>query len=71
MARPPMATAAQRCGLMRAVFDEHDGCLASDSNNRGDQGQRSTSDEGGALGEDQLAQQLSEVARHLQQEDTL
>jgi hypothetical protein len=56
---------------MRAVFDEHDGCLASDSNNRGDQGQRSTSDEGGALGEDQLAQQLSEVARHLQQEDTL
>lgn len=45
--------------------------MASDPNNRGAQGQRSISDEGSALGEGRLAQQLSEVARELQREDTL
>ena len=56
---------------MRAACGEHDGCMVLDREDRGCQGQRSASDAGGALGEDQLAQQLSEIARHLQQEDTL
>ena len=66
----PLTTAAGG-GLMPAAFDEHDECMVLDRHNQTDQGQRSTSDQGGALGEDQLAQQLSEIARHLQHEDTL
>lgn len=45
--------------------------MVSERNNREDQGQRSTSDEGSVLGGDQLAQQLSEMARDLQGEGTL
>ncbi len=45
--------------------------MASDSNNRGHQGQPSTRDEGSDLDRDQLAQQLSELARHLHQKDTV
>jgi uncharacterized protein YigA (DUF484 family) len=45
--------------------------MVSDYNNRGGQGQRSSSDEGSALGADRLAQQLSEIARELQQEESL
>ncbi|MDQ4092812.1 MAG: GAF and ANTAR domain-containing protein [Actinomycetota bacterium] len=45
--------------------------MASDHNDRGHQGQPSSSDEGGYQGHDQLAQQLSDIARNLHREDTL
>jgi GAF domain-containing protein len=45
--------------------------MASDHNNRGHQGQPSISAEGSYQGHDQLAQQLSDIARNLHREDTL
>ena len=45
--------------------------MASDHNNRGHQGQPSTSEEGSYQGQDQLAQQLSDLARNLHREDSL
>lgn len=45
--------------------------MASDPNNRGHQGQPATSAEGGYQGHDQLAQQLSDIARNLHREATL
>jgi hypothetical protein len=45
--------------------------MASDYNSRGHQGQLSASEEGGYQGQDQLAQQLSELARNLHREDTV
>jgi hypothetical protein len=45
--------------------------MASDHNNRGHQGQPSTREEGSYQGQDQLAQQLSDLARNLHREDSL
>jgi hypothetical protein len=45
--------------------------MASERNNRGDQGQPSTSAKGSYLGQDQLARQLSYLARNLQREESL
>lgn len=45
--------------------------MASDRDNRGDQGRPSTSNEGTYLEQDQLAQQLGELARSLHHKDTV
>src|SRR5918997_6267670 len=48
-----------------------DRLMASDAENRGHQGLPSNSDEGSYQGPDQLAQQLSDIARNLHRKDTL
>ncbi|HXT45185.1 MAG TPA: GAF and ANTAR domain-containing protein [Pseudonocardiaceae bacterium] len=45
--------------------------MASEHNNRGDQGQPSTSAQGSYLGQDQLARQLSDLARNLHREESV
>src|SRR2546421_2795458 len=55
----------------RTASGGKDWCMASDHNSRGHQGQPSTSEEGGYQGQDQLAQQLSELAPNLHREDTV
>jgi GAF domain-containing protein len=55
-------------------FDQEEWFMVSDplnGNHRGDQGQFSTSDQGSAVDNDQLAQQLSDIARNLHQEESL
>ena len=47
------------------------GAMSSDRGARGQRGEPSTSDRGSAAGEDQLARQLSELARELQEKHSL
>jgi GAF domain-containing protein len=74
-----VAAGQPRCAVSRTVTKvlsvdsmwRDDRLMASDAGNRGHQGQPSTSDEGSYQGHDQLAQQLSDIARNLHREDTL